>query len=264
MLIIFYQLLVIEYFLGYYLKMKYKNYLIIAILAAAAVFGACNKKETTDPFAGIENLSADASYALGMSIGADLLNNMITSYIYPNLDEFIKGLNDVMKESETRISKEDAVAIIETAFNSMMNERNSSLKDAETSFLAENARRQGINITSSGLQYEVIIEGDGPKPVITDAVLVNYEGSFTDGNVFDSSFSYGEPATFTLEDVIPGWGEGIQLMNVGSQYIFYIPSSIGYGESGYSNPWTGEVIIPPYSVLIFIVELLGINPETGE
>jgi len=244
--------------------MKKKIYLLIAILIAAAVFGACEKKEETSPFSGIENLGSDASYAMGMSIGMELLNNMITGSIYPNLDEFLKGLSDVMNGRETRIDTNNAIEIIEAEFNTIMSERTAYAKQTENSFLSENAKRTSVNVTSSGLQYEIVHEGEGPRPSANDRVLVHYEGSYIDGTVFDSSIQYGEPIELYVNGVIPGWSEGIQLMNTGSQYIFYIPYTLGYGETGYQNPWTGETLIPGYSTLVFIVELLDIIPDTGE
>ena len=242
--------------------MKYKINIFIAILAAVLLCGACEKEEPNS-FTGKENMNKDASYAIGMSIGEDLLNNMSTSGVYPNIEEFLKGLGDVMKSRETRLNLESAYELVEAAFSAISNERNEIAAQAEKSYLAENARRSGINILPSGLQYEVIMEGDGPKPSLTDTVLVHYEGSFTDGRVFDSSLQYGEPAAFALENVIPGWAEGLQLMSVGSQYLFCIPSAIGYGPNGLQSPYTGELIIPPYSALIFNVILLEINPEIG-
>jgi len=256
--------LVIMRFLSYYLKMKNKVYFFIAILIAAALFGACEKKEEGNPFTGIENLNTDASYAMGMSIGAELLNNMINGGIYPDLDEFLKGLTDMMYGNETRVSVDSAISIIDAAFNLIMNERTAGAIQTENSFMAENAKRTSVKVTASGLQYEVIQEGEGPRPSADDRVLVHYEGSYIDGTIFDSSIQYGEPVEFLVSGVIEGWSEGIQLMNAGSQYIFYIPYALGYGETGYQNPWTGEVIIPGYSTLIFIVELLEINPNTGE
>jgi len=238
--------------------------MVFAIIIAAAVFGACENKEEANPFKGIENLNADASYAMGMSIGSELLNNMLSGGIYPDLDEFIKGVSDMMSGKETRISVNNAAEIIDAAFNSMMSERTEAAKQAEVSFFTENAKRAGVNITSSGLQYEIIQEGQGLRPSATDRVLVHYEGSYIDGTVFDSSIQYGEPVEFYVNGVIEGWSEGIQLMNAGSQYIFYIPYALGYGEAGYQNPWTGETLIPGFSTLIFIVELLEIIPDTGD
>jgi len=118
-------------------------------------------------------------------------------------------------------------------------------------FLAENSKKPGIVITPSGLQYEVITEASGPKPDATDTVRVHYRGTLTDGTVFDSSYDRGNPIEFPLNGVIPGWTEGVQLMSVGSKYKFYIPQELGYGPGG-AGP------IPPYSVLIFEVELLDI------
>jgi FKBP-type peptidyl-prolyl cis-trans isomerase len=116
-------------------------------------------------------------------------------------------------------------------------------------FLEENGKKEGVITTESGLQYEIITEGDGPKPTETSTVSVHYEGTLIDGEVFDSSYDSGEPVSFSLNSVIPGWTEGMQLMPVGSTYKFYIPSHLGYGERG-----TGP--IPGNSVLIFKVELL--------
>jgi FKBP-type peptidyl-prolyl cis-trans isomerase len=122
----------------------------------------------------------------------------------------------------------------------------------EADFLAENGKKPGVLTTPSGLQYEVIVQGRGAMPKETNTVQVHYEGSLIGDVVFDSSYSRGEPSEFSLEGVIPGWSEGIQLMNVGSTYKMYIPSALGYGEAGYSG------VIPPNALLIFTVELLGI------
>jgi len=238
--------------------------MIIAALIVIAVICACKKEEQATPFSGIENLNADVSYAMGMSIGVELLNNLMSGGLYPNIDEFIKGMSDMMKGSNPRIDVNSAAEIIDAAFNSIMEERTAAAAQTERDFLTENAKRLGVNVTSSGLQYEVITEGNGPKPASTDIVRVHYEGTFVDGTVFDSSLQHGEPAELNLSSVITGWTEGIQLMSIGSQYIFYIPSALGYGDMGYQNPWTGETLIPGYSTLIFIVELLDIIHDTGE
>jgi len=119
-------------------------------------------------------------------------------------------------------------------------------------FLAENAKREGVQTTPSGLQYEVLRDGSGPKPSVMDTVTVHYRGTLTDGSVFDSSYDRGEPATFPLMQVVPGWRQGIPLMPVGSQYKLYIPPDLGYGPAAKPG-------IPANSVLIFEVELLGIE-----
>jgi FKBP-type peptidyl-prolyl cis-trans isomerase len=122
----------------------------------------------------------------------------------------------------------------------------------EVTFLAENSRKPGVSITPSGLQYEIIHQTEGPKPSATDMVTVHYEGRLIDGSIFDSSYERGEPAEFFLNEVIPGWTEGLQLMSEGSFYILYVPSELGYGQRGYGP-------IPPYSALIFTVELIEIK-----
>jgi FKBP-type peptidyl-prolyl cis-trans isomerase FkpA len=122
------------------------------------------------------------------------------------------------------------------------------------SFLADNAKREGVQTTESGLQYEVLRDGSGPKPHVTDTVTVNYKGTLIDGTVFDSSYDRGQPATFPLMQVVPGWRQGIPLMPVGSKYKLYIPPELGYGSQDKGT-------IPPNSVLIFEVELLGIEGQ---
>lgn len=119
-------------------------------------------------------------------------------------------------------------------------------------FLTENAKREGVTTTDSGLQYEVIQQGEGVKPTLADEVTVHYRGELTDGTVFDSSFDRGEPITFPLMAVVPGWKEGLQLMSTGSRYKLYIPGDLGYGPSG-KGP------IPPNATLIFEVELIAVN-----
>lgn len=128
-----------------------------------------------------------------------------------------------------------------------------------SAFLERNAEAEGVQVTSSGLQYKVLGEGDGPRPTARDIVLVHYEGRLTDGTVFDSSYQRRQPAAFPLRGLIPGWTEGIQLMPTGSKYRFWIPPELGYGAEG-----AGDGIIPPNSLLIFDVELLEIAPTDGE
>jgi FKBP-type peptidyl-prolyl cis-trans isomerase len=133
----------------------------------------------------------------------------------------------------------------------MMQEKNDEEIQKEFAFLAENSKKAGVVITSTGLQYEIITETDGPKPSISNTILAHYTGKFTDDTIFDSSYSRGVPAEFPVYGVIPGWTEGLQLMSVGSKYKFIIPSELGYGPNGWGN-------IPPYSTLIFEVELIDI------
>ena len=208
-----------------------------------------------------KNFDKNASYALGLNVGASLLEDLNTSKVYPDLNELLKGISDGLKAKKARYTLDEARDIISAAIEIVGEQEAARAIQEETAFLTENAKKPGITITPSGLQYEIIKSGSGQKPTEDDSVLVHYDGTFTNGRFFDSSHTRGEPAEFKLHEIIPGWTEGIQLMNVGSKFKFYVPSDIGYGEEGARNPYTGEYIIPPYSTLIFEVELLEINPR---
>ena len=231
--------------------MKNKYLFLMAILFAALALFGCRR--TGSPL--VENFDRDASYAIGMDIGM----MMAQSGIVPNLDEFLAGVKDVLAGNETRFNQFEASMIIQAAFSELMErmEAEAMQRGAEAlqegiEFLEENSRRPGVITTPSGLQYEVIVEGTGPRPTANDFVRVHYEGTFIDGTVFDSSFARGIPAEFPLAGVIAGWTEGVQLMTVGSTYRFFIPYDLAYGSRG--QPPT----IPPYATLIFDVELLDI------
>ncbi len=128
-----------------------------------------------------------------------------------------------------------------------------AMRPGDTAYLKTNKAKSGVITTASGLQYEVLTQGTGPKPDRSDTVAVHYEGKLLDGTVFDSSYQRGQPAIFPLDQVIPGWTEGVQLMNTGSKYRFTIPPALGYGAKGAGG------VIPPGAVLIFDVELLGVK-----
>ena len=229
-----------------------KNYIKVLILSLLAVFFfGCNKSNSEAP-AGKENFGKDASYAFGMNVGTNMKNSMEAEGIVMDTNEFMKGMKDSVSGGKTRFTLEESYEIIEAAFTSSMEKKNAPYQEKEIEFLAENSRKPGITITSSGLQYEVVTQTNGAKPSFTDTVLVHYTGKLVDGTVFDSSVDSGEPASFPLYEVIPGWSEGLQLMSVGSKYILYIPSEKGYGPNGIQG------IIPPYSTLVFEVELLDI------
>lgn len=130
-----------------------------------------------------------------------------------------------------------------------------AVRTADLKALAENAKKPGVTTTASGLQYDVVRAGTGPKPVASDTVLVHYEGRLLDGTVFDSSYQRGEPVAFPLDSVIPGWTEGVQLMPVGSKFHFVVPPELAYGSAGAGG------VIPPGAVLEFDVELLAVKPR---
>jgi FKBP-type peptidyl-prolyl cis-trans isomerase len=191
-------------------------------------------------------LNGDDSYAFGMILGSDL-GQMDLQFDY---DGFLRGFKDSIEGKETRFSFDEAVVRVQSAISSL--NRYEENQQTELVFLTDNSKREGVIVTGSGLQYEVISEGSGLRPRAEDTVQVHYRGTLLDGTEFDSSYSRGEPTEFPLNQVIPGWTEGIQLMNVGSTYRFYIPSELAYGERGAGN------MIPPYSALIFEVELLSV------
>jgi FKBP-type peptidyl-prolyl cis-trans isomerase len=224
------------------------TFLVIFIAVGICALGCNGKDKTGTGSSPDETISKDASYALGMNVGSSLK----ADNLYPNIEEFAQGMKDTLTDAKTRFTIEEAYQIFNEAFNAAMEKRDVESRQAENDFLAENSKKPGINITASGLQYEIIQEGSGPKPTATDVVRVHYEGSLTNGTVFDSSYSRGEPLEFSLNGVIPGWTEGLQLMNTGSTYRLFIPSDMGYGSQG-AGPQ-----IPPYSTLIFEVELLDI------
>jgi len=224
------------------------TFLVIFFMVCLCALPGCKGKTETGSSSSEGTFDKDASYALGMNIGASLKGDKI----FPNMEEFNQGIKDVLNDSQTRFSIEDAYQIFSDAFGALSQERENENRQGEIDFLAENSTKQGIKVTGSGLQYEVITEGNGPKPTASDVVRVHYEGALTDGTVFDSSYSRGEPAEFSLSDVIPGWTEGLQLMNTGSAYRFFIPSNLGYGSYGAGGQ------IPPYATLVFEVELIDI------
>jgi FKBP-type peptidyl-prolyl cis-trans isomerase len=225
-------------------------FLITVLTVFFCVFSGCKADNKADAAASApkETFDKDASYALGMNIGTSLK----ADNLYPNIEEFLQGVKDSLYDAETRYTMEEAYQVFSEAFSAVTAEREAANRQAENEYLAESSKKPGVTVTGSGLQYEVIQEGTGPKPAAADRVRVHYEGPLTDGTVFDSSYSRGEPIEFSLGGVIPGWTEGLQLMSVGSKYRFVIPSDLGYGAQG-AGPQ-----IPPYSTLIFEVELLDI------
>ena len=197
------------------------------------------------------------SYALGHNIGHQLLDMGLDSSL--NVDDFAAAIRDLFTGKTPQLSHEESHQILDKFFTEMealqqaeAAEKGKAAKSAGEQFLAENAKREGVFCTRSGLQYEILKEGNGPRPVADDTVRCHYEGTLIDGTVFDSSYRRNQPAEFGLRQVIAGWTEGVQLMKVGAKYKFYIPYQLGYGERG------AGASIPPYSALIFTVELLAI------
>jgi len=188
------------------------------------------------------------SYAMGMIIASNF--NLGSLGLEINYNAFADGLKATIENGETQFSMQEASEIVETAYYNAMEKVAEESRQREEDFLAANSLRPEVQVTPSGLQYEVLEEADGEKPASSSVVTVNYEGTFMDGSLFDRSEDEG--TNIPLEMVIPGWTEGLMLMSVGSKYRIYIPSSLAYGRNGVQN------VIPPYSTLIFTVELLEI------
>ena len=190
------------------------------------------------------------AYALGLSIGQNLAHSGVKDI---NSEDFVAGMKDVLAGNKPQITLQEAQQVLDKFFKELEEQTAGAAKAEGEKFLAENAKRPSVKVTDSGLQYEVLEATLGQKPKATDRVKVHYEGTLPDGTVFDSSYRRGEPIKFALNQVIAGWTEGLQLMSIGSKYKLFIPYHLGYGEHG------AGASIPPYSALVFTVELLGIN-----
>ena len=218
------------------------------ILGIAATLVACNQENYTN--AELTTQIDSVSYSLGISVANNLKNSGFESI---ETDAMSSAFNDVFSGKEERITEEDANLLIQEYFLALSEKKSQEATAEGSSFLVENAKKEGVITTSSGLQYEIITNGTGATPTETDKVTVHYHGTLIDGTVFDSSVDRGQPATFPVNGVIPGWVEALQLMNVGSKYKLYIPSDLAYGEGGAGGS------IGPNATLIFEVELLSIN-----
>lgn len=197
------------------------------------------------------------SYALGLGIGQQLKQMGLKDTLV--IEDFAASIVDVLQENDLKVSNQEAQVIVSSFFQKKEEEMKAAQAEAGKAakkegeaFLVENAKKEGITVTKSGLQYEVLQEGAGKQPKATDTVRCHYEGRLLDGTIFDSSYKRNEPADFGLQQVIAGWTEGVQLMSEGSKYRFYIPYMLAYGEGG------AGAMIPPYATLIFDVELIKV------
>ena len=226
------------------MKLMFRGAIIASLFATPAL--------ANEPSTDLEKLS----YSLGIILGERIQND------FGELDpQFVlEGLKDSKDPNSWKLDRPAINKAVQDAQAKVRAEQQrqveaiseANLKSGEA-FLADNASQDGVTVTASGLQYKVLAEGSGDSPKATDTVKVHYEGRLISGSVFDSSIARGEPVSFPLNGVIPGWSEGVQLMKVGSKFQFTIPSALAYGPAG-----TGP--IPPNSVLVFDVELLEINP----
>ena len=197
------------------------------------------------------------SYALGHNIGHQLIGMGLQKSL--NIEDYTAAIADVLQGRQPKMSHSEVNELLEHYFTELEErqqaeaaERGKAAKGEGEAFLKENAKRAGITVTPSGLQYEVVKEGTGRQPKASDTVRCHYEGTLIDGTVFDSSYRRNQPAEFGLRQVIAGWTEGVQLMKEGSIFKFYIPDNLAYGERG------AGADIPPYAALIFTVELIKV------
>lgn len=241
-----------------------KAYLAAAVLSAVLVT-ACgtdkSNEEAEDTKVTLETDAQKQSYALGVSMGL-FVTNRFEQQDELNLPNdltalragFQDGLNDnqQMTMEDIQFYTQASDDALRAAQSLQVEQEAAKAIEAGKTFLAQNAQRAEVTVTDSGLQYEVLEAAEGPSPVATDTVTVHYRGTLIDGTEFDSSYSRGEPTSFPLNRVIAGWTEGLQLMQVGSKYRFYIPSELAYGPRG-------QGAITPNATLLFDVELLEIN-----
>jgi FKBP-type peptidyl-prolyl cis-trans isomerase FklB len=197
------------------------------------------------------------SYGLGLGIGQQLKQMGLHGRLV--VEDFMASIVDVLEDNPLKVSHQEAQQTVNAFFQRMEAEQNAKKAEAGKAakaegekFLAENAKKEGVTVTKSGLQYEVLTEGTGRKPKATDTVRCHYEGRLLDGTIFDSSYKRNAPADFGLQQVIAGWTEGVQLMGEGAKYRFYIPYMLAYGEGG------AGASIPPFATLIFDVELIKV------
>ncbi len=215
-------------------------FLIIMSMMIPMVIQAQNNKTNMDTI----------SYSLGVLVASNLKNQGFENL---NSESFTKAVNDVLKGGDLQIDVNEANQHITEYLKTEGEKAGKAAIDEEKTFLAENAKKEGVKTTSSGLQYEVIKSGSGATPSASDKVTVHYTGTLLDGSKFDSSVDRGQPATFPVNGVIAGWTEALQLMKEGDKWRLYIPFALAYGERGAGQD------IPPFSTLIFDVELIKVN-----
>lgn len=229
--------------------MKKVSVLVAAAVVSGMFFTSCGPKTNVSLKSDVDSVS----YAIGVSTGLGYKENLKTlPGAEANVDALIAGFVQAIKGDSTKMNMEEAREYMQKYFVEASAKEANKTKEEGEKFLADNKTKSGVITTESGLQYQVITEGTGAKPTAEDHVKVHYTGALLDGTKFDSSIDRGEPAEFPVSQVIKGWTEGLQLMPVGSKYIFWIPSDLAYGDRG-----AGQMI-KPNSTLKFEVELLEI------
>lgn len=199
----------------------------------------------------LDNVHQQASYGLGTYLASNIIKQGGDSL---DLDALTQGIKDVFNDDSLKIDQEESMMIVQEYMQKVMERKTAALQQESQAFLEENKNKEGVKTTPSGLQYQVVTAGTGKSPGANDNVTVHYTGKLTDGTVFDSSVDRGEPATFGVSQVIPGWTEALQLMKEGDKWTIFIPQNLAYGEQG-----AGGGQIPPFATLIFEVELIKVN-----
>jgi FKBP-type peptidyl-prolyl cis-trans isomerase FklB len=241
--------------------MMKRKFILTAVLAIGLLAGqaGAEEKEASGDKSALKDKKEKVSYSIGVDIG----NTMKKQSIDIDPDVLAKGLKDAFSGGKTLMTEQEVTETLNGLRTEMMAKQQERMKEAGEknkkegeAFLAENKKKEGVVTLPSGLQYKVITEGTGKMPKLTDTVTVNYKGTLIDGTEFDSSYKRGQPATFPVNGVIPGWTEALQLMKEGSKWQVFIPSNLAYGERGAGNQ------ITPNAVLIFDVELISV--KSGE
>jgi len=236
-----------------------KSFVLIALLLLTFATTACAQEAAKTAPAKPESMENRASYAIGMNMGRSMKDQEVPI----DLDLLVQGIKDGLAGGETLLTDEEMQTAMQEFQQMMMKKQQDKQaamagenEKAADEFFATNKDKEGVVTTDSGLQYQVLTEGSGAKPTASDRVSVHYKGTLLDGTQFDSSYDRGQPATFPVSGVIPGWTEALQLMPVGSKWKLWIPPNLAYGERG-QGP------IPPGSALVFEVELLSIGEPSG-
>ncbi len=227
-----------------------KLILNLVLAAGFVIFWGCSGQEMSTKEVQLNNEIDSVSYSLGVNIAQNIKSQGMDEV---NVDALAKAFNDVLGDQTLKLDQATCSMVINTYFQNLQTSKAEKSKEAGLAFLEENKAKENITTTDSGLQYEILTEGNGPIPKEGDTVTVHYHGTTLDGTVFDSSVERGEPVSFPVNGVIMGWQEALQLMPVGSKWKLYIPSELAYGERGAGRD------IGPNETLIFEVELLSID-----